>query len=109
MTVDTHVWQIAERKLKALKSQKLNAKTYDVVGDYFRSKYGEYAGWAHCFEFAAELKDFQIPNQLAENKKKADDDDDDDDHKVEVKKDEDFQLETKKSNKKSPPKKRKLN
>lgn len=32
---------------------------YNLIGDYFRSRFGPLAGWAHTVLFAAELHDFQ--------------------------------------------------
>lgn len=59
--VDTHVWQIAARdympKLKQAKS--LTDKLCDEIGDYFRSLWGDYAGWAHSVLFTADLRQFQ--------------------------------------------------
>jgi N-glycosylase/DNA lyase len=49
--VDTHVWQIAARDYKfRLKGKKVVSMTKDVyngVGQFFRSLWGDYAGWAH--------------------------------------------------------------
>lgn len=59
--VDTHVWQIACRDFdrQLLDAKSLTPAVYDRVGDLFRERYGEYAGWAHCLLFAAELPLFQ--------------------------------------------------
>jgi PREDICTED: predicted protein-like len=59
--VDTHVWQIATTKyLPHLKQQKtMTSKAYKEIGDYFREKFGEYAGWAHVVLFCADLKNFK--------------------------------------------------
>ena len=59
--VDTHVWSIAIRdyKIAGLKTKSLTDKTYQLIGDVFREKFGEYAGWAHSVLFAADLKDLQ--------------------------------------------------
>lgn len=61
--VDTHVWQIAQRDYGVAKSAKtMTPKAYALVQDYFREKWGPYAGWAHCVLFAANLRDFNDPN-----------------------------------------------
>lgn len=66
--VDTHVWAIAccyyDRSLTQAKS--LTPAIYDRVGELFRSRYGEYAGWAHSLLFAAELPSYRslLPEEL---------------------------------------------
>lgn len=48
--VDTHVFQIAQKLgyVKGLsKVNSMNEKTYIAIGDAFRNKFGDYAGWAH--------------------------------------------------------------
>lgn len=58
--VDTHVWQIAQRDyLPELRGRSLTERAYWQVGDFFRSRFGEYAGWAHNVLFAAELPAFR--------------------------------------------------
>lgn len=58
--VDTHVFQISQSYLPHLKSCKsVTTKVYNEIGDYFRSLYGDYAGWAHSVLFCADLKMFQ--------------------------------------------------
>lgn len=58
--VDTHVWQIAQRDyLPELQGRSLTERAYWRVGDFFRERFGEYAGWAHNVLFAAELPLFQ--------------------------------------------------
>lgn len=58
--VDTHVWQIAQRYMPALRSKTLTDRVYLAVGDFFREKFGEqYAGFAHNVLFIAELSDFK--------------------------------------------------
>ncbi|CAN0407425.1 unnamed protein product, partial [Discosporangium mesarthrocarpum] len=60
--VDVHVWRIACRDydptLKDCKS--LTPGVYERVGDLFRERFGEHAGWAHSLLFAAELPAFQV-------------------------------------------------
>ena len=55
--VDTHVWDIACRDLDPTLTNcgSLTPKVYNRVGDLFRGKYGDHAGWAHSLLFAAEL------------------------------------------------------
>ncbi|MDO9332998.1 MAG: DNA glycosylase [Dehalococcoidales bacterium] len=66
--VDTHVWKIALRDYAVLSAQagmdlhqvkSLTPKVMEHVGDVFRSVFGQYAGWAHCLLFLAELPDFK--------------------------------------------------
>jgi N-glycosylase/DNA lyase len=58
--VDTHVWQIARRDyLPQLQGRSLTERVYQQVGDFFRARFGEYAGWAHNVLFAAELAAFR--------------------------------------------------
>jgi N-glycosylase/DNA lyase len=50
--VDTHVWQIAQRKYgfstkTRRKSNSLTFSDYEAVGNHFRKIFGEYSGWAH--------------------------------------------------------------
>ncbi len=64
--VDTHVWQIARRDyLPELRGRSLTERAYWQVGDLFRQRFGEYAGWAHNLLFAAELPPFRQRVQLA--------------------------------------------
>ncbi|KAI9745186.1 MAG: 8-oxoguanine glycosylase ogg1 [Claussenomyces sp. TS43310] len=60
--VDTHVWQIAQRDYKfgKAKHRSLTKRTYDAIGDNFRSLWGMEAGWAHSVLFAADLRTFAI-------------------------------------------------
>lgn len=62
--VDTHVWQIAKRdynfKTKKTSGDKATALTkaeYEEIGIFFKSLWGEFAGWAHSVLFTADLKD----------------------------------------------------
>jgi N-glycosylase/DNA lyase len=58
--VDTHVWQIARRDyLPELQGRSLTERVYRQVGDFFRMRFGAYAGWAHNVLFAAELPAFR--------------------------------------------------
>lgn len=56
--VDTHVWQIAVRDYlpHLAKNKTLTDKAYREVGQFFREKFGPYAGWAHSVLFTADLK-----------------------------------------------------
>ena len=69
--VDTHVWDIAVRDyapgLAAAKS--LTPAVYEAVGDEFRGRFGEHAGWAHSVLFAGELPDFKplLPMDLTQD------------------------------------------
>ncbi|AOW01620.1 YALI0B12870p [Yarrowia lipolytica CLIB122] len=60
--VDTHVWQIAQKDYGVARSAKtMTPKAYAQVQEFFREKWGPYAGWAHCVLFAAQLSDFKDP------------------------------------------------
>jgi N-glycosylase/DNA lyase len=69
--VDTHVWDIAVRDydptLTDVKS--LTPKVYERVGDIFRSRFGDKAGWAHSLLFAAELPSYNkyLPQSLRDD------------------------------------------
>lgn len=70
--VDVHVWNIARRDydpdddLANVKS--LTPTTYRQVGDLFRSRFKEKAGWAHSLLFVAELPSFRpvLPKKIVE-------------------------------------------
>ena len=68
--VDVHVWQIACRDFDPTLREhaSLTPKVYAMVGDLFRRRYGEHAGWAHSLLFAAELPAFRgrLPAALQE-------------------------------------------
>jgi N-glycosylase/DNA lyase len=51
--VDTHMFQIAERMFGKIKK---NNGMHDVIQDLMNERFGERAGWAHCYLFAADLK-----------------------------------------------------
>ena len=63
--VDTHVHQIAlreyGRELSAgvRASKGVTKRVHEEVGQLFRGKFGEYAGWAHSVLFTAELPAFR--------------------------------------------------
>mmetsp|Transcript_31522 Transcript_31522/g.76913 ORF Transcript_31522/g.76913 Transcript_31522/m.76913 type:complete len:392 (-) Transcript_31522:48-1223(-) len=58
--IDTHVWQIAKRDYQlGLDGKSLTPKIYKNIGDFFRKRFGEYAGWAHHLLFIADLKEFK--------------------------------------------------
>jgi N-glycosylase/DNA lyase len=58
--VDTHMFQIAQRLFPSAKLKKDNAM-HDRVQSLMVERYGSHAGFAHCFLFAADLKDLQDP------------------------------------------------
>lgn len=50
--VDTHLWQSAcELYLPQLKGKGLTVNRYLAVGNFFRDRFGELAGWAHQYLF----------------------------------------------------------
>ena len=59
--VDVHVWRIACRDYDAslAECKSLTPAVYARVGDLFRERFGEHAGWAHQLLFAAELQQFR--------------------------------------------------
>jgi HhH-GPD superfamily base excision DNA repair protein len=68
--VDTHVWAIAccyyDPALQQAKS--LTPTVYKRVGDLFRQRFGDHAGWAHSLLFAGEISAFKsrLPASLRE-------------------------------------------
>eukprot|EP00611_Tribonema_gayanum_P005200 TRINITY_DN1445_c0_g1_i2.p1 TRINITY_DN1445_c0_g1~~TRINITY_DN1445_c0_g1_i2.p1 ORF type:complete len:371 (+),score=80.58 TRINITY_DN1445_c0_g1_i2:1760-2872(+) len=60
--VDVHVWRIACRdydaSLRLAKS--LTPTIYQRVGELFKKRFGQHAGWAHSLLFAGELPAFQV-------------------------------------------------
>ncbi|CAM9499235.1 unnamed protein product, partial [Hapterophycus canaliculatus] len=59
--VDVHVWRIACRDYdpSLLDCKSLTPTVYTRVGDLFRDRFGQRAGWAHSLLFAAELPGFK--------------------------------------------------
>lgn len=59
--VDTHIWQVTVKDyLPHLKNTKtLTPKIYKEIGDFYRKRFGDYAGWANTVLFAADLKKFK--------------------------------------------------
>jgi N-glycosylase/DNA lyase len=71
--VDTHVWNIAIRDYDEggiLKTsvKSLTPSNYQRVGDIFRSRFPNKAGWAHSLLFVAELPSFRslLPKDLVD-------------------------------------------
>lgn len=66
--VDTHIWQVTVKDyLPHLKTAKtLTPKIYKEIGDFYRKRFGEYAGWANTILFAADLKKFKNMKKEAE-------------------------------------------
>ena len=69
--VDVHVWNIARRDYDsegALFSEvkSITPKVYKQVGDLFRSRFSQKAGWAHSLLFVAELPSFRavLPDDI---------------------------------------------
>ncbi|CAN0455077.1 unnamed protein product, partial [Ectocarpus sp. 12 AP-2014] len=59
--VDVHVWRIACRDYDPtlVECKSLTPTVYARVGDLFRDRFGDRAGWAHSLLFAAELPGFK--------------------------------------------------
>lgn len=60
--IDTHVFNFAKRDYKFRFKQgssaaSLNPQRYLELQDFFKLKWGDYAGWAHSVLFALDLKD----------------------------------------------------
>ena len=53
--VDTHMYQVAQRLFKHVPKDK---HMHDKIQDLMIERFGEKAGWAHCFLFAADLPNF---------------------------------------------------
>jgi N-glycosylase/DNA lyase len=71
--VDTHVWNIAIRdydpdEILQTTVKSLTPTNYKRVGDLFRFKFPNRAGWAHSLLFVAELPSFRgvLPNDLVD-------------------------------------------
>jgi 8-oxoguanine DNA-glycosylase Ogg len=55
--IDTHTRQIAVRLFEQnLAAKSLTARVYTILADSYRSRFGEYAGWAQQYLFFAELR-----------------------------------------------------
>lgn len=71
--IDTHVWQIYNKiyakqagncsdqkkkkksNLTSNSKEKVSKGTYDTITQFFKEKFGEYAGWAHSYLFIVDL------------------------------------------------------
>lgn len=62
--IDTHVWQVTTKyylpHLKPMKN--LSSAAYKEIGDYYRTLFGQYAGWAQSALFTADLKRNRTPS-----------------------------------------------
>jgi hypothetical protein len=72
--VDTHVYQIAKRDypdgIPENTLSSLTPKLMKIIGDFFRQRFGRFAGWAHSILFAADLSNlqFRLPAELQKPK-----------------------------------------
>lgn len=58
--VDTHLWQAAKRHYFAdWEGGSLTTQRYKRIGDHFRDRFGELAGWAHQYLFYDNLKNWR--------------------------------------------------
>jgi N-glycosylase/DNA lyase len=58
--VDTHLWQAAKRHYFAdWEGGSLTAQRYRKIGDHFRDRFGDLAGWAHQYLFYDNLKNWR--------------------------------------------------
>eukprot|EP00871_Galdieria_phlegrea_P000648 jgi/Galph1/1584/GphlegSOOS_G270.1 len=54
--IDTHIWQVMLRNyLPHLRGKTLTERIYKEIGEWFRDRFGDYAGWAHNALFVKEL------------------------------------------------------
>ncbi|CAL1268838.1 unnamed protein product [Larinioides sclopetarius] len=65
--VDTHIWQVTLKDyMPHLKNSKtLTNKIYQEIGDFYRERFGKYAGWANTVLFASDLKMFKTNKDLS--------------------------------------------
>ncbi|KAK4523439.1 hypothetical protein GAYE_PCTG60G1335 [Galdieria yellowstonensis] len=55
--VDTHIWQVVlKHYLPHLQGKSLTLRIHREIGEWFRGKFGAYAGWAHNTLFVGELE-----------------------------------------------------
>jgi len=62
--VDVHVLKIAQRDYadkihSSLKKKTMNKQLHDDIAEFFRTLFGEHAGWAHSVLFCADLASFK--------------------------------------------------
>jgi N-glycosylase/DNA lyase len=54
--IDTHIWQAAVRLyFPEWQTSSLTGPRYKIIGDFFRTRFGRYAGWAHQYLFYENL------------------------------------------------------
>eukprot|EP00466_Bigelowiella_natans_P016964 jgi/Bigna1/142508/aug1.70_g17216 len=71
--VDTHVWQIANRDYGLnLHGKTMTPKVHRQIGEFFRGKFGGFAGWAHHVLFLADLRELKhhLPSDLPDGTSK---------------------------------------
>ncbi|GJD08856.1 Protein PYR1-3 [Galdieria sulphuraria] len=62
--VDTHIWQVVLKYyLPQLHGKTLTQRVHREIGEWFRQKFGAYAGWAHNTLFVGELETSRRNNQ----------------------------------------------
>jgi len=69
--IDTHVHQIYVNAYKKGPMSLMNEKKYVEIADFFRTKFGSHAGWAHSYLFTTELSEFkELKEGTSQGKKK---------------------------------------
>jgi N-glycosylase/DNA lyase len=61
--VDTHVWRIAQRDYRFKGGNTLTPAVHKQIGEMFKDKFGDHAGWAHSLLFASELPEFKTESR----------------------------------------------
>uniref|UniRef100_A0A8D0DSP1 N-glycosylase/DNA lyase n=1 Tax=Salvator merianae TaxID=96440 RepID=A0A8D0DSP1_SALMN len=60
--VDTHIWQVAKRyygQELGMGARSVTERVHREIGNFFRSLWGPYAGWAQAVLFCADLRKYQ--------------------------------------------------
>uniref|UniRef100_G1KJJ4 N-glycosylase/DNA lyase n=2 Tax=Anolis TaxID=28376 RepID=G1KJJ4_ANOCA len=70
--VDTHIWQVAKRyygQELGMGARSVTERVHREIGNFFRSLWGPYAGWAQEVLFCADLRKYQeSPDPDAKNR-----------------------------------------
>lgn len=62
--VDTHLWnRVTELYFPEWKGKSLTERRYNAIGDMFRERFGELAGWAHQYLFYDRMLAFRTRNK----------------------------------------------
>ncbi|XP_077180970.1 N-glycosylase/DNA lyase [Paroedura picta] len=69
--VDTHIWQVAKRyygQELGMGARSVTERVHREIGNFFRSLWGPYAGWAQAVLFCADLKKYESPDPDAKSR-----------------------------------------